>query len=92
VARAYGWEDLNLGHGFHQTKQGLRYTMSEAARREALDRLLALNHRRYAEEVAAGLHERKGSGSRGPGSAGEKRRRGGADGGGGKQLRLCDDT
>ncbi len=28
VARAYGWDDLDLGHGFHETKQGLRYTIS----------------------------------------------------------------
>lgn len=40
VAAAYRWKDLNLDHGFHQTKQGLRYTISEAARREILDRLL----------------------------------------------------
>jgi len=57
VARAYDWSDLDLGHGFHQTKQGLRFTVSEPARREILDRLLALNHARYAEEVAAGLHK-----------------------------------
>ena len=61
VAAAYGWQDLDLGHGFHQTKQGLRYTISEAARRTVLDRLLALNHARYAEEVAEGLHDPKGS-------------------------------
>jgi hypothetical protein len=29
-----------------------------AARREVLDRLLALNHERYAEEVKQGLHDR----------------------------------
>ncbi|NTV62837.1 MAG: hypothetical protein HGA65_04785, partial [Oscillochloris sp.] len=52
----------------HQTRQGLRYTISEASRRTVLDRLLALNHQRYAEEVAAGLHDKKGSGSRGQGS------------------------
>lgn len=57
VARAYGWSDVNLDHGFHETKQGLRFTVSETARRELLDRLLALNHARYAEEVAAGLHK-----------------------------------
>ena len=32
VAKAYGWSDLRLEHGFHKTKQGLRYTISEAAR------------------------------------------------------------
>ena len=53
VAAVYGWTDLDLGHGFHQTKQGIRYTISEAARREVLDRLLALNHERYAQEQAA---------------------------------------
>lgn len=59
VAAAYGWEDLDLGHGFHQTKQGLRYTISEPARREVLARLLKLNHERYAEEVKQRLHEKK---------------------------------
>ena len=59
VAAAYGWQDFDFGHGFHETKQGLRFTISEAARREVLDRLLELNHQRYAEEVAAGLHEKK---------------------------------
>jgi len=59
VVAAYGWTDLDLGHGFHQTKQGLRYTISEAARREVLARLLKLNHERYAEEVSQGLHEKK---------------------------------
>jgi hypothetical protein len=59
VAAAYGWSDLDLGHGFHATKQGERYTISEPARRTVLDRLLALNHQRHAEEVAAGLHDKK---------------------------------
>ncbi|MGB8347296.1 MAG: type IIL restriction-modification enzyme MmeI, partial [Ktedonobacteraceae bacterium] len=70
VARTYGWDDLDLGHGFHETKQGLRYTISEEARREVLGRLLKLNHERYAEEVAQGLHEKgakKAKGKRGGG-------------------------
>ena len=46
--------DLNLGHGFHETKQGVRYTISELARRDVLARLLKLNHERYAEEVKQG--------------------------------------
>ena len=61
VAIAYGWSDLDLGHGFHATKQGERYTLSEPARRTVLDRLLALNHQRYEEEVKAGLHDKKKS-------------------------------
>ena len=52
VAAAYRWQDIELGHGFHETKQGIRFTLSESARREVLDRLLALNHQRHAEEVA----------------------------------------
>jgi hypothetical protein len=70
VAAAYDWQDLlpspsgrgaggeGLSHGFHQTKQGLRFTISETARREVLDRLLELNHQRYAEEIAQGLHDK----------------------------------
>jgi hypothetical protein len=59
VAAAYDWTDLDLGHGFHETKLGVRYTISEPARREVLARLLKLNHERYAEEVKQGLHEKK---------------------------------
>ena len=59
VAAAYGWTDLVLGHGFHTTAQGDRYTISEPARREVLARLLKLNHERYAEEVRLGLHDKK---------------------------------
>ncbi|MEZ2247357.1 Eco57I restriction-modification methylase domain-containing protein [Microcoleus sp.] len=58
VAAAYGWQDIDLGHDFHQTKQGLRYTISETARREVLDRLLLLNHERYAQEDKQGLHDK----------------------------------
>lgn len=65
VAGAYGWSDLDLGHGFHQTKQGLRYTISESARGEVLARLLRLNHERYAEEVAKSLHGKKAKASTG---------------------------
>ena len=50
-----------MGHGFHATKQGERYTLSEPARRAVLDRFLALNHQRYAEEVKAALHDKKKS-------------------------------
>ena len=60
VAAAYGWSDLPLGHGFHETKQGVRFTIAELARRDVLARLLRLNHERYAEEVKQGLHDKKG--------------------------------
>ena len=62
VAAAYGWSNLDLEHGFHETGQGVRYTISEPARREVLRRLLRLNHERYEEEVKAGLHEEKKGG------------------------------
>ncbi|WP_229403328.1 Eco57I restriction-modification methylase domain-containing protein [Micromonospora okii] len=61
VSRAYGWHDLSergLDHGFHRSGAYLRYTIGPVARREILDRLLRLNHERYAAEVAAGHHRR----------------------------------
>jgi hypothetical protein len=56
VRDAYGWDDLDLGHDFHDTKFGTRYTFAPIPRQEVLDRLLELNHERYAEEVRQGLH------------------------------------
>jgi hypothetical protein len=61
VAAAYNW-NLDLGHGFHETKQGLRFTISPKARATVLDLLLALNHERHAaEEQAAPAPKRKTS-------------------------------
>ena len=54
VARAYGWADLDLNHGFHDTRQGPRYTVGPVAQQEIVDRLLELNHARYAAEQATG--------------------------------------
>jgi len=56
---AYQWSDLAgaLNHGFYASKWGERFTIHPDARAEILARLLALNHQRYAEEVAAGLHD-----------------------------------
>ncbi len=65
VVVAYGWSDLDLSHGFHETKQGLRYTISESARRTVLDRLLTLNHQRHEEEVKQGAHEKTKKKSKG---------------------------
>ena len=59
VADAYGWADLELDHDFRETPLGLRYTISEAVKVEVLDRLLELNHERYADEVKVGLHAKK---------------------------------
>ena len=48
-----------MGHSFPETPQGVRFTISEAAWREVLDRLLVLDHERYEEEVRQGLHAKK---------------------------------
>jgi hypothetical protein len=59
VRDGYGWTDVELNHHHWETQQGVRFTVSPAAKDELLDRLLELNHQRYAEEVAAGLHDKK---------------------------------
>ncbi len=56
VRDAYGWTDLDLGHDFHATKFGTRFTFAPVPRQEVLDRLMELNHERYADEVRRGLH------------------------------------
>jgi len=63
VAQAYGWDDLDLGHGFHEVadfpeNDRVRFTFPEPARIELLRRLSELNRQRYEEEVAQGLHGR----------------------------------
>jgi hypothetical protein len=60
VCEAYGWDDLisELTHAHYETRQGVRWTIAPAVQTEILDRLLELNHERYAAEVAAGLHDR----------------------------------
>ncbi|MET8154855.1 type IIL restriction-modification enzyme MmeI [Sphaerisporangium sp. NPDC005289] len=70
VCRAYGWDDLieQLDHGHHDLGRETRYTVGPYARRELVDRLLELNHARYAEEVAKGLHD-KGAKKKGPRAA-----------------------
>jgi methylase of polypeptide subunit release factors len=55
VRDAYGWTDVNLGHDFVEVEtlpenDRVRYTISPAARKEVLKRLLALNHQRAKEE------------------------------------------
>lgn len=61
VAAAYGWEDLDLDHGFHEMpylpdSDCVRFTISETAQLEVLQRLSELNRTLYEEEVARGLH------------------------------------
>ena len=61
VVGAYGWDDLvdSLDHGFYETRQGIRYTVAAGPRQEILDRLLELNHARYADEVKVGQRAKK---------------------------------
>ncbi len=66
VLKAYGWEDINLAHDFYEVdylpeNDRVRYTISPEARKEVLNRLLELNHKIHAEEVAAGLWDKKKS-------------------------------
>jgi len=61
VQKAYGWDDLELRHGFLEVpllsdKNKIRFTFEEQTRLEVLRRLSALNLQRYEEEVAQGLH------------------------------------
>ncbi|MFF3855262.1 Eco57I restriction-modification methylase domain-containing protein [Micromonospora sp. NPDC002575] len=64
VAEAYGWQNLALDHDFHETRQGIRYTVGPTVRQEILDRLLELNFARFKEEEKRGLHN-KGKPARG---------------------------
>lgn len=50
IVQAYGWPDLDLGHGFHETAFGIRYTITPAVQSEILDRLLELNFERHELE------------------------------------------
>lgn len=63
VRDSYGWQDIDLEHGFHEVgylpaNDNIRYTISEPARIEILKRLAALNRQRWEEEEAAGLHKK----------------------------------
>jgi len=58
VLNAYGWTDIDLAHDFYEVdylpeNDRIRYTISPAARREVLKRLLELSHQIHAKELAA---------------------------------------
>lgn len=64
ILEAYGWEDIGLRHDFYEVdylpeNDRVRYTIHPDARKEVLKRLLELNHKIHAEEVAAGLWDKK---------------------------------
>jgi len=57
VSAAYGWDDLDLDHGFHEVpslpeRDRVRFTISEVARVEVLQRLAELNQQLFKEEQA----------------------------------------
>jgi hypothetical protein len=64
VLDAYGWKDVELKHDFYEVdylpeNDRVRFTIHPDARKEILKRLLELNHKIHAEEVAAGLWDKK---------------------------------
>jgi hypothetical protein len=48
VASAYGWQDIAPDYGFHETKDGVRYTWSAESRAVVLSRLIELNRQLYS--------------------------------------------
>lgn len=65
VRDSYGWQDIDLEHGFHEVgylpaNDNVRYTISEPARIEILKRLAKLNKERWEEEEKASLRKKKG--------------------------------
>ena len=53
-----------MWHDFHETTQGVRFTVSESARREVLSRLLRLNHEQYEQEQKAEGEAQKAEGGK----------------------------
>ena len=54
VRDAYGWSDLDLGHGFYDVRgAGRRFTFAPGTADEILERLLELNRDRYLKEQRA---------------------------------------
>lgn len=50
----HSMENSKLWHDFRETAQGVRFTVSESARREVLSWLLGLNRERWEEEQKEG--------------------------------------
>jgi hypothetical protein len=65
VVAAFGLDRITLNHGFYECRLGIRFTISESARHEVLQRLLKLNHEQYEKEVKQGLHNKKTGKKRG---------------------------
>ena len=74
VRDAYDWQDLDLEHGFYEIEtltenDRVRYTISPAARREVLTRLLTENHARAEAEAKKPAPKPKRGGRRGKAAA-----------------------
>lgn len=64
VLETYGWQDLSLQHDYYEVdylpeNDRVRYTINPEVRKELLRRLLELNHKLHAEEMAADIWEKK---------------------------------
>ena len=56
ILTCYGWEDINLEHGFYPNdRKKIRYMPSPKAQREILTRLIAFNQEIAEQEAAQGL-------------------------------------
>lgn len=55
VIDAYGWSDLQISYDFRDGGLGSRYSVSECAQRQILQRLLELNYHLH-EEISKDLH------------------------------------
>jgi hypothetical protein len=56
VLACYGWQDIDLAHGFYlNDRKKTRFMPSREAQREIFTRLLALNQEIAAQEAAAGI-------------------------------------
>lgn len=56
VLACYGWQDVDLAHGFHANdRKKIRWMPAPAAQRELFIRLMALNQQVAAEEARRGL-------------------------------------
>jgi hypothetical protein len=71
IRDAYGWQNLPLEHDFYEVEtlaedDRVRYTISPAARKELLRRLLILNHARAEAEKAAAKPTKPKRGKKAP--------------------------
>ncbi|AZP00881.1 hypothetical protein QIH47_24780 [Klebsiella pneumoniae] len=62
VLRAYGFDDIDLNHDFHEVAylpegKNIRYTICESAREKLLYRLASLNKIRYEEGQKGGIND-----------------------------------